>query len=251
MPICTTGAGSVGAFVPTAPAGAAFAVAVHPTLCRSDAGNTTPCNPGDAIQWWYEFISATWYQQATSGSRFIMRQDATSKKYYAEAGPSRTHRFGWTPNQNANGNTFTYGASVTNIASTYGAFFGVGTSSNGYKFGCGNADFTANGTNLVNLTDGAAWYVQGADGGGGRYMYESSTNATNVVMSSYVNGTGLLLSQSISLGIAPTVPVSIGYDASLVARTLQSGNIWGICGYTSISSGNRTTVDNWLKVVAP
>jgi len=74
---------------PTAPAGANYALLSHPSYWASDASHLVPCSAGDAIRWWKDAVTGTWYEQATSGSRLIARQDATGKWYAEGAGLQR------------------------------------------------------------------------------------------------------------------------------------------------------------------
>lgn len=60
---------------PSAPSGAIFAIAAHPSCCASDASHLVQCGNGDAIRWWKDLVSGTWYEQATSGLRPILRFD--------------------------------------------------------------------------------------------------------------------------------------------------------------------------------
>lgn len=69
---------------PLPPVGTDYAFLAHPSYWASDASHLVPCAAGDAIQWWKDAVTGTWYQQATSGNRFIARQDSTTKKWYAE-----------------------------------------------------------------------------------------------------------------------------------------------------------------------
>jgi len=69
--------------------GANYTFIAHPKYCFSDVNHTIPCGPGDAIQWFYDPSALAWFQQATSGSRMVLRQ--TGSKYYAEASGSQTH----------------------------------------------------------------------------------------------------------------------------------------------------------------
>lgn len=82
--------GKVGLFLPTAPADADYAFLSHPTYWASDASHIVPCAAGDAIRWWKDAVTETWYEQATSGSRHIARLDATGK-WYAENDGTKTH----------------------------------------------------------------------------------------------------------------------------------------------------------------
>ena len=91
MPICLTGAGSPGNFVPVAPSGANYAYLCYPTYWASDASHLVQCNAGDAIQWWKDAVTGTWYQQATSGSRLIARFNSSSGRWYAEGTGSQQH----------------------------------------------------------------------------------------------------------------------------------------------------------------
>jgi len=85
--------GGAVAAVPTAPAGATFAVAAHPSCCRSDAACSVPCGDGDAIRWWRDLVTGVWYEQATSGFRPLLRYDATSGWHSEGDGVSRYFRF--------------------------------------------------------------------------------------------------------------------------------------------------------------
>lgn len=82
--------GKVGLFLPTAPADADYAFLSHPTYWASDASHLVPCSAGDAIRWWKDAVTGTWYEQATSGNRFIARQDVTGK-WYAESTATQFH----------------------------------------------------------------------------------------------------------------------------------------------------------------
>ena len=75
---------------PSAPAGANYAMLSHPSYWASDASHIVPCAAGDAIRWWKDAVTGTWYEQATSGSRLIARLDATGK-WYAENDGTKSH----------------------------------------------------------------------------------------------------------------------------------------------------------------
>jgi len=72
------------------PAGANYALLSHPSYWASDASHTVSCAAGDAIRWWKDAVTGLWYEQPTSGSRFIARQDVTGK-WYAEGTGSQYH----------------------------------------------------------------------------------------------------------------------------------------------------------------
>ena len=82
--------GKVGSLLPTAPVGSDYAFLSHPSYWASDASHLVPCAAGDAIRWWKDAVTGTWYQQATSGSRLIARLDATGK-WYAEGTGTQQH----------------------------------------------------------------------------------------------------------------------------------------------------------------
>lgn len=82
--------GKVGSSPPTAPAATDYAFLSHPSFWASDVSHLVPCAAGDAIRWWKDAVTGTWYEQATSGSRFIARKDATGK-WYAENDGTKSH----------------------------------------------------------------------------------------------------------------------------------------------------------------
>jgi hypothetical protein len=73
------------------PSGALFVAIASPTYTASDASHLVPCADGEAIRWWKDAVSGTWYEQATSGDRLILR--ANGAKWYAEGGGTRFHSF--------------------------------------------------------------------------------------------------------------------------------------------------------------
>jgi len=78
--------------IPVAPAGADNAFLAHPSYWASDASHLVPCAAGDAIRWWKDAVTGTWYEQPTSGLRHIARQDATGK-WYAENDGTKLHQW--------------------------------------------------------------------------------------------------------------------------------------------------------------
>jgi len=76
--------------IPVSPPGADNAFLSHPSYWASDASHLVPCSAGDAIRWWKDAVTGTWYEQATSGNRFIARQDVTGK-WYAEGTGTQQH----------------------------------------------------------------------------------------------------------------------------------------------------------------
>jgi len=82
--------GKVG-FVPTAPVGANYAMLSHPSYWASDASHLVACAAGDAIRWWKDAVTGTWYEQVTSGSRLIARYDSASGKWYPEGTGTQKH----------------------------------------------------------------------------------------------------------------------------------------------------------------
>ena len=91
--------------IPKAPVGASNALLCHPTYWASDASHVVPCAAGDAIQWWKDAVTGTWYQQSTSGSRLIARQDVTGK-WYAEGTGTQQHPWIDLSGQSATNATF-------------------------------------------------------------------------------------------------------------------------------------------------
>ena len=73
------------------PTGATFIAIASPAYTASDASHLVPCADGDSIRWWKDAVSGTWYEQATSGDRLILR--ANGAKWYAEGGGTRFHSF--------------------------------------------------------------------------------------------------------------------------------------------------------------
>lgn len=88
MPIIS--GGSNRNLIPVSPPGADNALLSHPYYWASDASHLVPCSAGDAIRWWKDAVTGTWYEQATSGSRLIARLDATGK-FYAEGTGAQQH----------------------------------------------------------------------------------------------------------------------------------------------------------------
>lgn len=74
------------------PAGALFVAIASPLYTASDASHLVPCVDGAAIRWWKNAVSGVWYEQATSGQRFILRANGEGK-WYAEGGGTRKHSF--------------------------------------------------------------------------------------------------------------------------------------------------------------
>jgi len=58
-----------------------------PASAASDASHLVPCGAGDAIRWLKETIGGTWYEQATSGFRLVLRE--YGGKYEMEADGTR------------------------------------------------------------------------------------------------------------------------------------------------------------------
>ena len=79
-----------GPVAPVAPVGADYALLSHPTYWASDASHLVPCAAGDAIRWWKDAVTGTWYEQPASGLRHIARQDVMGK-WYAENDGTKTH----------------------------------------------------------------------------------------------------------------------------------------------------------------
>jgi len=230
-----------------APPGAAFAAAVHSTLCRSDAGNTAPCVAGDAIRWWKDLVSGIWFEQPTSGARLIYRVDGNGKPY-AEAGAGRFHTFGWIPTLGANGTAITCGAAVKSLGATNkGAFLNVGNLVSGFSLGIGNTTFVDSGTNLLGLLNAIAWQVTGVSfATGTRYISEQSVSSGTTIGNYIIDGSQIYNQIAGSAIVQPAAGISIGYSGDSTARTLQSGRIYGVAAYASASAGNRSALDAWL-----
>lgn len=245
-------------FVPTAPANAAMAVAVHPSLCRSDASNTVPCVKGGSVQWWYDLISKTWFQQTSAGLRYVMQQDAGSGKYYVVATSTAAHQFGWVVNANPNGSTFTIGFAVGNLGtSNFGAVVDCSDgTTNGMVYGCGASLGASSRYWCYILNAGASsstnTSIQIATG---RVVTETTTGAANVTLNQYFNGLNWNSTTVGSVPLANAVPTWLGGNPAAASafnyNTLASGRIYGIVGYNSVSAGTRSEADTWLKSLLP
>lgn len=232
------------------PAAAAFAAAFHPLLCRSDAANSVPCNPGDSIRWMYDLISKTWFEQATSGNRYVMQKDAGSGKYYGVYTANAFHQFGWVANPNVNGNKYTVGVGIKSIGATNtGVFYELGNGTNAYCVGAGTA-FIIAASNYDFVVNAASFATFGAIADG-RIISESTTGPVNMTWNVYNSLTALTGSPTIANPSANAAGITLGASSGRSGKTLASGNVFGIVGYTDVSSAIRSAGDAWLQSIMP
>jgi len=89
LPVVLCGSVRASAWTPAAITNLTYFVP-GPSTCFTDAGGTTPCGVGDGV---YTMVSSygpsVTLQQATSGARLILRQDAGGK-YYLEGANGRS-----------------------------------------------------------------------------------------------------------------------------------------------------------------
>ena len=235
-----------GAAGPTAPAGASFAAVAHPSCCRSDAANTVACGDGDAIRWWRDLVTGTWHEQATSGSRLILR--SAGGKWYAEAsaGSGTMHVFGETgvtyPLEIAAGYR-----SATGNAVVFGASGGSGQNAIFYRTGLNDiGGLVQNGGNRYytsNTADGALDW---------KATLSLSGSVSSFSGSDYLDGS-LVSGPTPSTGAAS--PATYRWVIGGLfggAGSYLSGRVYGVCAFESVrTSGQRAEYLAWLAEYMP
>lgn len=227
---------------PVAPAGAVFATVAHPSLCTTDTAGGTPCGNGDAIRWWKDLVSGTWYEQATSGSRLILRADGAT--WYAENDGTRLHVFGAAP-----------AAYPLEFAAGYRS-----TDTDGIVFGVSNGGAQ----NAVLYKDGANSLAGLVQAGTNRfYASVAATGASDRVAAVSLSGTLASFLGSVFVDGTLLAGPTAGTSASLTdynwcvtsgkgGISPAAGRFYAGCGFDAVQTApQRAAYESWLREYMP
>lgn len=239
FPIIFGGINRRSALPPSPPAGAVFATVAHPSLCTTDTAGGTPCGNGDAIRWWRDIVSGTWYEQATSGARLILRADGT--KWYAEGGAGRFHA--WVAGVARRDLTFAVGLRHSTSGVTHQMVISDGSGFRELRTGASGGSLNQY---QATLNNGAGVLTLGTTCAAIDYRVIASNDGGGTTVG-YTNGAA---DGSAADGTtAGTVNLQIGGRSTNFSFL---GRVYALAGYTSaLDAAAVAAADSWLLGYMP
>ncbi len=204
----------------------------------TDASKSTPAGDGDAVYTWADAYHD--YQQSTASYRPILRSGIGGHWAIEFDGSDDDLSLSTAVVGSSSATVFI----VVYLSSTseHGAFWGVGSGSNGWKVGVGGSDFNSNGNGLIILFDEVKWIRTGDAIGTGKHLV--TVRLTGGAPEWWIDG--VPSGSTTGSPRSPSALTSIGSDARFGGRFYTDYLLAVVAGAASVSDSEVTAMNNYL-----